>query len=282
MAVVLAADRPGGNATAGRSSVVARNGMVATSQPLAAQAGLLILRQGGNAIDAAVATASALAVVEPMMVGLGGDMFALLYIGRTRELVGINASGFSPLAVDTDRATWASFDETMAAYEKGGYTGMGFVISADDPFAFVDPGETVSVTSDCLVGGLYYMFVAPLFNPPFECGAEYRATVTCEECTGACCFIDGSCAVVMENKCVLPIGLYQGDGTDCAGADCFAGCGFPSQGSCCTTTGSPGCDDLDCCEAVCNIDPFCCDVAWDTLCAAVSAPLFPDECDCLP
>ena len=102
MAVVLAADRPGGNATAGRSSVVARNGMVATSQPLAAQAGLLILRQGGNAIDAAVATASALAVVEPMMVGLGGDMFALLYIGRTRELVGINASGFSPLAVDTD------------------------------------------------------------------------------------------------------------------------------------------------------------------------------------
>ena len=97
---MLAADRPVGQVDAGRSAVVARNGMVATSQPLAAQAGLRILQQGGNAIDAAVATAATLAVVEPMMTGPGGDMFALVYIAETDELAGLNGSGFSPQAAD--------------------------------------------------------------------------------------------------------------------------------------------------------------------------------------
>ena len=101
-AVVLAADRPAGQADAGRSAVVARNGMVATSQPLAAQAGLRILQQGGNAIDAAVATAATLAVVEPMMTGPGGDMFALVYTAKTGELAGLNGSGFSPAAADIE------------------------------------------------------------------------------------------------------------------------------------------------------------------------------------
>ncbi len=85
--------RPGGVATA-------RNGMVATSQPLAARAGVRILRRGGNAVDAAVATAAVLAVVEPMSTGPGGDMFALVHIAETGELVGLNGSGFAPRAVD--------------------------------------------------------------------------------------------------------------------------------------------------------------------------------------
>ena len=73
--------------------------MVAASQPLATQAGLDVLKAGGNAFDAAVATAAVLAVVEPMMTGLGGDVFALSYVAKTDELVGLNASGFSPKAV---------------------------------------------------------------------------------------------------------------------------------------------------------------------------------------
>jgi len=101
-AVVVGADRPAGQADAGRSAVLARNGMVATSQPLAAQAGLRVLQQGGNAIDAAVATAATLAVVEPMMTGPGGDMFALVYLAKEDRLVGLNGSGFSPEKVDLD------------------------------------------------------------------------------------------------------------------------------------------------------------------------------------
>jgi gamma-glutamyltranspeptidase/glutathione hydrolase len=74
------------------------NGMVAASQPLAALAGLRTLRQGGNAVDAAVATAAALNVVEPMSTGVGGDAFALTYVARTGEVTALNASGRAPKA----------------------------------------------------------------------------------------------------------------------------------------------------------------------------------------
>ncbi len=94
----MAADRPFGKARAGRSPVLARHGMVATSQPLAAQAGLRILQQGGNAYDAAVATAAVLAVVEPMMTGPGGDVFMLAHDAGSGRLLGLNGSGFSPAA----------------------------------------------------------------------------------------------------------------------------------------------------------------------------------------
>ncbi len=77
-----------------RSMVFATRGMVATSQPLAAQAGLEVLKKGGNAIDAAVATASCLAVVEPTSNGIGGDAFALVWTGG--KLYGLNSSGPAP------------------------------------------------------------------------------------------------------------------------------------------------------------------------------------------
>ena len=76
-----------------RPSVHARNAVAATSQPLASETAIAILKDGGNAIDAAVAAAAVLGVVEPHMTGLGGDMFALLWSAAERRLVGLNASG---------------------------------------------------------------------------------------------------------------------------------------------------------------------------------------------
>jgi gamma-glutamyltranspeptidase/glutathione hydrolase len=81
-----------------RSNVLATRGMVATSQPLAAQAGLEILKAGGNAADAAVATAAMLNVVEPTSTGIGGDMFALYWDAKTKQVTALNGSGRAPAA----------------------------------------------------------------------------------------------------------------------------------------------------------------------------------------
>jgi len=78
---------------AGRSTVYAPHGVVATSQPLASAAGLEAMRQGGNAIDAAVTAAAVLSVTEPQMTGIGGDMFAIVWLAREQKLVALNASG---------------------------------------------------------------------------------------------------------------------------------------------------------------------------------------------
>jgi gamma-glutamyltranspeptidase/glutathione hydrolase len=86
-------DRAEGWLAQSRSEVVGRNGMVATSEPLAAQAGLDILRKGGNAVDAAVAAAAVLNLIEPMNVGMGGDLFAIIYTAKDHKLHVLNASG---------------------------------------------------------------------------------------------------------------------------------------------------------------------------------------------
>ena len=82
--------------TQARSMVVSRNGIVAAESPLAAQAGVRILESGGNAVDAAIATNAMMGVVEPMMNGIGGDLFAIVYDAKANKLYGLNASGWAP------------------------------------------------------------------------------------------------------------------------------------------------------------------------------------------
>src|ERR1700722_1417944 len=108
----LPGDRPAANIHATRSAVMGRHGMIATSQPLASAAGLKVLQDGGNAIDAGVTAAAVLAVVEPSMTGIGGDLFAIVYDAKTKTLHALNASGRSPYAA------------TPAEYAKRGQTRM--------------------------------------------------------------------------------------------------------------------------------------------------------------
>ncbi|MEO0651781.1 MAG: gamma-glutamyltransferase family protein [Planctomycetota bacterium] len=91
-----AQDRVTGAPFATRSDVLARRGMAATSQPLATEAALEVLRTGGNAIDAAIAANAVLAVTEPTGCGLGGDLFAIVWVEQEQRLFGLNGSGRSP------------------------------------------------------------------------------------------------------------------------------------------------------------------------------------------
>ena len=95
-------DRITGKAFATRSEVIATHGMACTSQPLATQAALDILKAGGNAIDAAIAANALLGLVEPTGNGVGGDLFAIVWDAETKQLYGLNASGRSPMSLTID------------------------------------------------------------------------------------------------------------------------------------------------------------------------------------
>jgi gamma-glutamyltranspeptidase/glutathione hydrolase len=95
-AAAAAQTRPGNPLPVpGRSMVITQYGIVAASQPLAARAGVEMLERGGNAVDAAIATNAALGLMEPAMNGVGGDLFAIVYLAKTGKLVGLNASGWA-------------------------------------------------------------------------------------------------------------------------------------------------------------------------------------------
>src|SRR5438132_13170815 len=80
----------------GRSKIATKFGIVAASQPLAARAGVQLLERGGNAIDAAIAANAVMGVVEPHMNGIGGDLFALIYIAKRGKLHALNSAGWAP------------------------------------------------------------------------------------------------------------------------------------------------------------------------------------------
>ena len=101
--LVESAERPTGTAgKAGRSVTVAQNGIVATSHPLAAQIGLDVLKSGGNAVDAAIATSAAMGLMEPMSCGAGGDLFAIVWDAKMQKLYGLNACGRAPGRTSVD------------------------------------------------------------------------------------------------------------------------------------------------------------------------------------
>jgi len=96
-----------------RSVVRAPNGMVATSQPLAVEAGLRILKAGGNAIDAAVAASAAIGLIEPVSCGIGGDLFVIYWDNATQKLYGLNASGRSPYGISIEKVRKLIDGETI-------------------------------------------------------------------------------------------------------------------------------------------------------------------------
>jgi gamma-glutamyltranspeptidase/glutathione hydrolase len=98
----FAGDRISGRALATRSEVIARHGMAATSQPLATQVALDILKRGGSAVDAAIAANATLGLMEPTGNGIGGDLFAIVWDAKSGRLHGLNASGRSPYALTID------------------------------------------------------------------------------------------------------------------------------------------------------------------------------------
>lgn len=98
----MAQDRITGELFATRSEVIAQNGMAATSQPLATQVALDILKKGGTAIDAAIAANATLGLMEPTGCGIGGDLFAIVWDAKTKKLYGLNASGRSPQGLNLD------------------------------------------------------------------------------------------------------------------------------------------------------------------------------------
>jgi gamma-glutamyltranspeptidase/glutathione hydrolase len=121
---VIAQDRLSGRTFATRSEVIARSGMVATSHPFATQIALDVLKEGGNAVDAAIAANAFLGLGDPGNSGIGGDLFAVVWDARTKQLYGLNASGRSPKSM------------TLAELQRRGLT----QIPANGPLAVSVPG----------------------------------------------------------------------------------------------------------------------------------------------
>jgi gamma-glutamyltranspeptidase/glutathione hydrolase len=140
--------------TQGRSEVLARHGIVATSDPLAAEAGLEILRQGGNAIDAAVATGAVLDVTSQNDTGIGGDLFALVYVARDKKLYALNSAGWAPKGwtpeffTNTLKATRVPNSGVNAATVPGAVAGYDALMSRFGTMTFKQTFERAARLAD--------------------------------------------------------------------------------------------------------------------------------------
>jgi gamma-glutamyltranspeptidase/glutathione hydrolase len=163
---------------AGRTMAMGRNGLVASSHLLASQAGIEILRDGGSAIDAAIATAATLAVVEPMMTGVGGDVFLLYYEAKTGIVHGLNGSGRSPrnLSRDHFRAkeveqidveSWeavtvpGAVDAWMTAHDRFGAKSVSEILAP--AIRYAEQGFPVTE----IVGDVWQRYAEPLLKDPW-------------------------------------------------------------------------------------------------------------------
>ncbi|HMA51223.1 MAG TPA: gamma-glutamyltransferase, partial [Magnetospirillaceae bacterium] len=109
-------DRYSGTAWASRSPVIAQHGMAATEQPLASQIAIDILKKGGSAVDAAIAANAAIGLMQPVLNGIGGDLFAIVWDPKTHQLYGYNGSGRAAKGRDLAKLT----AEVEAAWKKAG------------------------------------------------------------------------------------------------------------------------------------------------------------------
>src|SRR5580704_346232 len=125
-------DRYSGAQWVTRSPVLAQHGMACTEQPLASQIAIDILKKGGSAIDAAIAANAAIGLMQPVLNGIGGDLFAIVWDPKTKKLYGYNGSGRAPMGRDLARMK----AEVEAAYTRGGQT----------PKAHIPPVGTLPIT----------------------------------------------------------------------------------------------------------------------------------------
>ena len=123
-AITLAGDRPEGLGLATRSVVFARHGVVAAAHPLAVQAGIDVLKKGGNAFDAAIAVNAALGFLEPVSCGIGGDVFVMAWDAKTKKLYALNGSGRAPGALTADKVK-PEEDGTIPTYSPYAWTVPG-------------------------------------------------------------------------------------------------------------------------------------------------------------
>lgn len=152
-----------------RSMVTARRGMVATSNPLASQAGLAILRAGGNAADAAIAAAAVLNVTEPASTGIGGDCFALFYDAKTKKVSALNGSGRAPKALTLEDLC-AYGHKTVPERSPHAVTVPGAVAGWHDLLA----QHGTMALKDVLVDAIHYARDGYPVHPVF--GAGWEAT----------------------------------------------------------------------------------------------------------